>query len=185
MSAFKVNSQSWWFIIAVAGVALLLGLAAVFMGDGQMPENEATVPENTEKTEAPAPAAKPAAKKPAPVVAPSAPRLNGLSFRLASHNGYVVPEGTNYTLSFETGSAFEDGIIRAKFCNGMNGPYEVEGNVINSKLAGTRMFCNEPAGIMEAEGQFGDLLGGGAKATLLGSALTLTNGVTTMVFIRQ
>lgn len=185
MAAFKVNKQSWWFIVAVAAVALLLGLAGVFMGNGEMPEDEASAKESTEKTDTPKAAAKPATKKPAPVVTPSAPRLNGSSFRLASHNGYVIPESADYELSFEAGSAFEDGIIRAKFCNNVNGPYEIENNVINATLAGTKMLCNEPAGIMEAEGQFGALLEGGAKATLQGNALTLTDGVTTMVFIKQ
>lgn len=185
MAAFKVNKQSWWFMFAVAGIALFLGSMAVFMGDGKMPEDASSAGGEMEKTETPITAQKPAAQKPAPVVTPSAPRLNGSSFRLASHNGYVIPEGTDYVLSFEAGSAFEDGIIRAKFCNNMNGPYEVEGAVINATLAGTKMLCNEPAGIMEAEGKFGALLEGGAKTTLQGNALTLSNGVTTMVFIKQ
>ncbi len=103
--------------------------------------------------------------------------LDGQSFRLVSFNGEDVPETAAYTLAFENGS------VQAKFCNNMNGRYELsEGGLLKAPvLVSTLMFCAEPANLMDIETSFGGLMDLGALLTREDGNLTLSGGVT-MVF---
>src|SRR5262249_44790403 len=128
--------------IAVTGVIVAVALAAavIAFGNNQSSDSVVGMPPATTVNEHPG---KPAPARPAaPVVALSVATLSGSSFRLSSQNGYIVPDSANYTLSFEKGNPpFEDGLMHAKFCNVMNGPYTLKAGVLDADLTGTKMFC--------------------------------------------
>lgn len=188
--------QNQFGLVALAIVVLI----AAFMFFGSDIRDEGIVVELEEETavvenagkQAPAAttqakpkptAAKPAATAPASV--PSVTGLNGSTFRLTSYNGAVIPSGQSYSVTFKAGSGtFEDGFVTAKFCNTLTAPYEITNGVISANLSGNRAYCGEPKDIMDLEGAVSRLLGS-SRMTLQGNSLTLTDNVTTLVFIRQ
>ncbi len=192
--------QNQFGLIALAIVVLI----AAFMYFGSDSANDGIVVELEEETAAAtqnegaqAPAAttpkpkttapKPAASAPTPTPAPtpSTSGLNGSTFRLSSYNGTIITGSQSYTVSFKAGSAaFEDGFVTAKFCNTLTAPYDITNGVISANLSGNRGYCGEPKDIMDLEGAVSRLLGS-SRMTLSGNSLTLTDNVTTMVFIRQ
>lgn len=192
--SYLFNNQKGLLAIAVA--ILIVGAFMVF-DDSDRADDVGVVATDTEErsesTESTASApAKPTppAPKPttttAPVPTPSTTGLNGSTFRLTSYNGAVIPGGEIYTVSFRAGNAaFEDGFITAKFCNTKTAPYRITKGVISGDITGLNAYCPEPKGVMDLEGAFGVLIDGGAKLTLQGNSLTLTDNIKTMVFVRQ
>ncbi len=102
--------------------------------------------------------------------------LEGTTFRLASFNGKEIPQGENYTLSFEGGS------VSAKFCNNMGGDYALENGIFSGLIISTLMYCATPEGLMDMESAFSKIVMDGANLSLSGSTLTLAGGDTEMVF---
>lgn len=105
--------------------------------------------------------------------------LDGKEMYLVSFNGKNFDVNT-YTVSFK------DGKIHAKFCNILNGPYgqyDFENNILTSKsMMSTMMYCQEPAGLMEAEQSFTKMLENGAKFQISKNSVTLEKDSDVMIF---
>lgn len=99
----------------------------------------------------------------------SAVALLGTTFRLMSYGGEAIPQGRNYTLSFE------EGRISAQFCNRLAGSYVLAESILSApQMVTTEMYCEGPGNPMELEGAFARLLSEGAHFLLSGSTLALT-----------
>jgi len=69
-------------------------------------------------------------------------------------------------------------------CNRYQGALTVEGDALSAgSLAGTRMFCAEPAGLMEQEAAYMAALGGAARFEVEGQTLTLWDDEGTRVLV--
>jgi hypothetical protein len=181
-------------LIAIAAAILIVGAFMVFGKTDRANESGTALTDTEEKQESTEGSAsqqvQPKSSDPKPMTSttpvPSTPGLNGYTFRLTAYNGIVIPNGDIYTVTFKAGNpTFEDGFITAKFCNTLTGSYRIKNGVINGGISGTRMTCTEPKDVMNLEGAFGVLIDGGSKLTLEGNALTLSDNVKTMVFVRQ
>lgn len=147
-----------WIAIAVV-VAIIIALAVALGSDKA--EEDATVPIDVELVDIDSVSS----GEDRPYVAPV--NINGSTFRLSSFNNKPVPQGQNYTLSFE------GNMLSAKFCNSMIGDFLVSEGVIRASLASTKMFCGEPAGLMDMESAFGMVLATGGSFYVEGSTLTI------------
>ena len=121
---------------------------------------------------------------PGPAVA-----LPGTSWSLYSYlaeNGSLVSvlPGTEITVRFEN-----DGkIIGSAGCNGYGGNYLQSGTTLSiSSLVQTLKLCTEPAGIMEQESRFMDLLGSAAGCRMENDRLVITDaaGTDVLVFVQD
>lgn len=56
--------------------------------------------------------------------------LDGTKYTLTSYNSVATPKGETYTVSFENGS------VRAVFCNAMSGQYTISDGNIKSAMLG-------------------------------------------------
>lgn len=105
--------------------------------------------------------------------------LDGSSYVLTAYNDDEIDNG-QYTLTFT------DGQLNARLCNSMSGTYTYTGGLLNSMPASTLMYCETPAGLMDIESAFGQLLQYGARVSIEGNILTLTGtDGTVMVYERQ
>lgn len=101
--------------------------------------------------------------------------LNGTSWLAISYNNgkqavTSVLAGTELTAEFG-----EDGNLTGSAgCNTYHGSYKVDGDKITiGPLASTRMFCNDPAGVMDQETQFLTALQSAATYKIEGTRLEL------------
>jgi heat shock protein HslJ len=124
----------------------------------------------------------PAGVPPAPAVAPSSPpvttqtdALTGTAWTVTAYNNgkqavvSVLP-GTKIDAAFGA-----DGQVTGRAgCNRYFATYRIEGGALAIGQAGaTRMFCGEPAGLMEQEQQFLTALQSAAAFEVEGDVLTL------------
>jgi heat shock protein HslJ len=78
--------------------------------------------------------------------------------------------GTEITLRLEGGK-----VSGTAGCNSYTGSYTLQdGTVAFGPMASTRMYCQDPAGVMDQEGQYLDLLQRATSFGLDGSTLTLS-----------
>ena len=94
--------------------------------------------------------------------------LESKNFKLVEYNGQTSPGGGDYSLTFS------EGVISAKFCNGLGGEYTLEDNVLQADLVGTLMYCETPIGLMEVESVFSRIVNKGAMVSLEDENLILT-----------
>lgn len=180
--ALKRNQQG---LLVLGAVVIIIAVFAFANKKDDMHVTDVGVSSTDRQAESAAKPSPTQQKAPA-IITPSVTGLNGSTFRLSAYNGHILPDATNYLVSFEIGSPpFNDGVIRAKFCNTLTAQYRLKGRVLQGGVTGTKMYCAEPKDVMDLEGAFGVLVGSSAQVTLQGDALTLSDGVKTMVFIRQ
>ncbi len=81
--------------------------------------------------------------------------------------------GTNVTLVFD-----DDGTLSGSAgCNAYSAPYQVnETGIVVERVIATKTSCTEPAGIMEQEGAYLDLLRSAAGYRLVGDTLAVIDG---------
>lgn len=108
--------------------------------------------------------------------APETVQLERPTWELRSYssNGTMVPviNGTTVTATFENGS-----VGGSAGCNSYGGDYTVDGSALTiGTLFRTEMYCLEPAGIMEQEDRYLDLLGTATGYRIEGDMLTITDG---------
>jgi heat shock protein HslJ len=101
--------------------------------------------------------------------------LAGTSWEVITYNNgkqavTSVLAGTSISADFGA-----DGKLSGKSgCNSYNGSYKVDGSKISiGPIASTKMFCSEPAGVMEQESQYLLALESAATYTIEGSSLEL------------
>jgi heat shock protein HslJ len=101
--------------------------------------------------------------------------LQSTSWNVISYNNgkqavTSVIAGTSLTADFGS-----DGTLSGNGgCNSYSGTYKQDGNQINiGPLASTKMFCNEPAGVMDQESQFLTALQTAATYQVEGNTLEL------------
>jgi heat shock protein HslJ len=110
------------------------------------------------------------------IFAPSAPAgLPGTSWEVISYNNgreavVSLLTGTDISLNFGT-----DGQVSGNAgCNTYSGGYQAGGKELKvGILAGTRMFCDKPAGVMDQEKQYLTALQSGATFEIAGNTLTI------------
>ncbi len=98
-------------------------------------------------------------------------------------------EGTSWTVvSIEETAVILDTVVTAQFgadgkmsgnagCNRYFTSYDTEGSMIHLGLAGaTKMYCNEPNGVMDQESRFLEALGLVASFESSGNQLEFVNG---------
>jgi len=110
------------------------------------------------------------------IFAPSAPAgLPGTSWEVISYNNgreavVSLLTGTDISLIFGT-----DGQVSGNAgCNTYSGGYQASGKALKvGPLAGTRMFCDTPAGVMEQEQQYLAALQNAAAFEIAGDTLTI------------
>jgi heat shock protein HslJ len=109
-----------------------------------------------------------------PVASPAG--LNGSTWRFTSIDGQAP-------VSAETSLQFGERLNANVGCNGLSGPWHVEGGrlLLHGPLVATRMFCE---GKMEQEAAVGELLSASPTLTILGDTLTLTSTGHTAVLTR-
>jgi len=108
--------------------------------------------------------------------------LDGTEWVLQSLNGLSPLLGTRVTLAFEGGQA-----SGSAGCNSYFGAYRVEGQdgLIFDAIANTEMACLEPAGIMEQETQYLEILRGASSFRLSDGELEMTGtGGAVLVYSR-
>ncbi len=86
--------------------------------------------------------------------------LESKNFKLVEYNGQDFFAQGDYSLTFS------EGVISAKFCNGLGGEYVLEDNVLQADLVGTLMYCETPIGLMEIESVFSRIINEGATVSL-------------------
>jgi heat shock protein HslJ len=101
--------------------------------------------------------------------------LAGTSWEVITYNNgkqavTSVMAGTSLTADFGA-----DGTLSGKSgCNSYSGSYKVEGSKISiGPIASTKMYCNEPAGVMEQETQYLLALESAATYRIEGNSLEL------------
>ncbi len=99
-------------------------------------------------------------------------KLSNAKFGLVSVNG--IPASAEVRAAAGVTFGLKFGEISAKFCNGMGGTFAMKDFVMRAQLVGTQMYCESPAGLMDAEIQFGSMLNDGATVDLKGTTLRLT-----------
>ncbi|WP_301665451.1 META domain-containing protein [Methanoculleus frigidifontis] len=101
--------------------------------------------------------------------------LEGPTWELLSYscNASMVPviSGTTVTATFGNGS-----VGGSAGCNSYGGAYTVDGSALTvGEIFRTEMYCLEPAGVMEQEDRYLDLLGRVAGCQIEGGQLTLVD----------
>lgn len=110
---------------------------------------------------------------------PSAPAgLLGTSWEVISYNN-----GRQAVVSLLTGTDISlifgiDGQVSGNAgCNTYSGSYQVGDKALKvGPLAGTRMFCDKPAGVMDQEKQYLTALQNAAAFDIAGDTLTIRDG---------
>lgn len=107
--------------------------------------------------------------------APTAVPLEGPTWELLSYSSNATMErvipGTSVTATFGNGS-----VGGSAGCNRYGGAYTVDGSALTvGELFRTEMYCLEPAGAMEQEDRYLDLLDSAAGYRLEGDRLTITD----------
>lgn len=108
--------------------------------------------------------------------------LDGTEWVLQSLNGLSPLAGTQVTLAFEGGQA-----SGSAGCNSYFGAYRVEGQegLTFDAIANTEMACLEPAGIMEQETQYLEILRGATSFRISDAELEMTGtGGAVLVYSR-
>jgi len=96
--------------------------------------------------------------------------LDGTSWTLNDLNGSVPIAGTLVTAKFADGQ-----VSGNSGCNTYGGSYEVNGDALTvSALFMTEMACLDPAGAMDQESAYLDILGRAASYQVDGPQLTIT-----------
>lgn len=101
--------------------------------------------------------------------------LEGTTWNL---NSYVNENGLVSVLPTTKITAhFQDGRVSGNAgCNSYLGTYHISGNTITvGSLSSTRMFCGEPEGLMEQEGNYLAALKSAAHYEITGSTLEMTS----------
>ena len=96
--------------------------------------------------------------------------LQGTAWWLMEYQGTAVPESWNHpSLTFmESEASGNSG------CNGWGAPYTVDGNNLSfGEVEASAMMCEEPAGIMQMEETFIQMLGEAASFELQDKKLTI------------
>ncbi|MEA2035057.1 MAG: META domain-containing protein [Euryarchaeota archaeon] len=120
---------------------------------------------------------------------PAQKPLAGTKWVLNSYNDgneaiVSVIAGTEINLTFNE----EGGISGSAGCNSYFSSYETDGDTLSFGLIGsTKMFCNEPNGIMEQEGTYLKLLESAAGCRIEGDHLTIqdSSDKTILTFIAE
>lgn len=95
--------------------------------------------------------------------------LNGLSYRLTNINGSAVQQSTTTPIL-----AFKDGIVRARFCNLIEGSYSIKNEELTiTNLVGTKMACADNI-LNTVENNFGTMTKDTILITTVGDSLKLT-----------
>ncbi|MEJ2759358.1 MAG: META domain-containing protein [Anaerolineales bacterium] len=96
--------------------------------------------------------------------------LLGTGWLLKQYGGKdILPNGNQPTITFSGGLASGN-----SGCNGWQGEYTIDGtNLTFGELSGSEIFCENPAGIMEQEDAFLQMLGDAASYELNGDQLTI------------
>lgn len=103
------------------------------------------------------------------------PPLAGSKWRFQSIDG-ATP------VAAETSLEFGERLSANAGCNGLSGPWRLEGGVLAAgPLVSTRKFC---AGLMEQENAVSALLSGNPAVTVEGDRLTLSGGGHAAVLLR-
>jgi heat shock protein HslJ len=115
---------------------------------------------------------------PAPTATPVANPLAGTRWDITSFNN---GQGGVVTLLLDTHAnvsfAGDGGMSGNASCNSFNGSYWVTGNSINiSQLGSAQVFCAEPEGIMDQEGQILAALQSAVTFTISGNSMEMRNG---------
>jgi heat shock protein HslJ len=108
--------------------------------------------------------------------------LAGTSWRLLFLNGEAPIPGTEITAQFDA-----EQILGTAGCNSYQANYEQnDGRLAVLDFVTTEVFCEEPAGVMDQEGQYMALMLGADRFQIQDDQLTLrTSDGETLVFERQ
>ena len=98
--------------------------------------------------------------------------LEGLTWRLTGYNHTQPIAGTQPTIRFEDGQ-----VSGHAGCNHYGANYQIRGDVISfSDIFNTEMACQDPAGVMNQEQTYLDLLRSADRFALTDGGLTLFSG---------
>lgn len=109
--------------------------------------------------------------------------LLGTGWTLDQYGGTdVLPNGNHPSITFSGGVASGN-----SSCNGWQGNYTIDGtNLTFGELTGSEISCDNPAGIMEQESAFLQMLGDAASYEVNGNQLTIfTSSGDTLVFTKM
>lgn len=109
--------------------------------------------------------------------------LLGTGWLLKQYGGKdILANGNQPSITFSGGLASGN-----SGCNGWQGNYTIDGtNLTFGELSGSEISCENPAGIMEQEDAFLQMLGDSASYELNGDQLTIfTSSGETLVFSRM
>ncbi|MEJ2447484.1 MAG: META domain-containing protein [Anaerolineales bacterium] len=99
-------------------------------------------------------------------------QLSGTEWVLVSINTDTDLVGSPPSLVFEG-----DELSGNASCNIYRGSYQVQGETLSlGPLARTEMYCQDPAGVMDQEDRYLEMLAAVDSFTLAGSSLTITGG---------
>ncbi len=116
--------------------------------------------------------------------APETVSLEGPTWELLSYDDgnttmVSVIAGTTVTATFENGS-----VGGSAGCNTYGGEYTADGSALTvGTIFRTEMYCLEPAGVMDQEDRYLDLLGSAAGYRIEGDRLTITDSAGNAVLV--